>query len=224
MATFDTGRTAVLVIDLQRDNLQSGAWPVASYDQVLKSAAEALTAIRAAGLPIIYTRHWLDPTGCDAQRWEPRDDAGAPLHSRAGANGSQICAEVAPEPGDMVLDKTRFSAFYGTRLNTILTQMDAEHLIIFGVWTEACLATTVYDALWRDYRITLVKDACGAATDAVHKTAMLNMANWLYGGAILDADELAKALAGAAYRGWHFTVPNEFPFSLDTVEHMYSRL
>ena len=42
------------------------------------------------------------------------------------------------------------------------------HLIMMGVWTEACFETTVWDALWRDYRITIVKDACTSATRAMH--------------------------------------------------------
>lgn len=224
MALIQTDRTAALVIDLQRDNMTEGAWPVHGYRQVLEAAAEALAAARSAGIPVVYTRHWLSPTGKDAQRWEPRDERGGPLHSIAGTPGAQICDEVAPEPADVVIDKQRYSGFYGTRLDAVLTQMDAEHLIVMGVWTEACLATSVYDAVWRDYRVTLVKDACGAATEAVHKTGILNMANWLHGGTILDASELSKALAGQAYRGWHFEAPNEFPFTLDSVDDMYGQL
>jgi nicotinamidase-related amidase len=224
MTGFQTERTAVLVIDLQKDNFNDGAWPVAGYERLLTSARDALTAVRGAGLPVIYTRHWLAETGADAQRHEPRDARGAPLHSVAGTRGAEICDEVAPAERDVVIDKTRFSALYATRLETVLTQMAIEHLIVLGVWSEACVQSTVYDAVWRDYRVTLVKDACGAATDAVHKTAMLNMANWLYGGGVVTARELAKALAGEPYAGWRFTVPNEFPFTLDSVEAMYQRL
>ena len=224
MAGFDTDRTAVLAIDLQRDNLEGGAWPVAGYTRVLAAARDALTAARAAGVPVIYTRHTLSPAGVDAQRHEPRDANGAPLHSLAGAPGTAISEEVAPTAQDIVVDKTRFSAFYATRLETVLTQMAANHLIVLGVWSEACVLSSVYDAVWRDYRVTLVKDACGSSTDAVHKTAILNMANWLYGGRILDARELPRALAGESYSGWAFTTPNEFPFTLDSVAAMYARL
>ncbi len=224
MKGFQTDRTAVLVIDLQNENFADGAWPVAGYERVLTAARDALTAARAEGLPVIYTRHALAPSGADAQRHEPRDDHGAPLHSIAGTRGAEICDQVAATARDVIVDKPRFSAFYATRLETVLNQKGIEHLIVLGVWSEACVQSTVYDAIWRDYRVTLVKDACGAATDAVHKTAMLNMANWLYGGSVVTARELAKALAGEAYQGWHFTVPNEFPFTLDAVETMYARL
>lgn len=221
---FSTERTAALVIDLQEENLDSGAWPVAGYDQVLANAGAAIAACRRAGVPVIYTRHWLDPSGWNAMKHEPLDGNGCPLHSVAGTPQAEISPQVGPLDGDIVIEKQRFTAFYNTNLELTLARHDIAHLIVFGVWTEACLETTVWDALWRDFRVTLVKDACGSSTDTVHKAAVLDMANWLYGGMIVTADELAKALEGAPYAAWRFEKPNAFPYTLENLNELYDSL
>ncbi|TIN74239.1 isochorismatase family cysteine hydrolase [Mesorhizobium sp.] len=140
---FRPERAAVLAVDLQGENLREGAWPVEGYPGVLSNAQKVLAACRRAGFPIIYTRHWLEPRGTDAQRYESLDDRSRPLHSVAGSPLGEICPEVSPQERDIVIDKQRFTAFYGTKLDLVLNRMDIEHLIIFGVWTEACLETTV---------------------------------------------------------------------------------
>lgn len=219
-----TQRTAVLVIDLQNENWHNGAWPVLDYRGVLANAGKAIGACRAHGIPIVYSRHWLDPKGRNAMKYEPLDPNGRPLHSVAGDPMGEISEAVRPHETDIVVDKQRFTAFYDTNLDIVLNRMDANHLIMMGVWTEACLETTVWDALWRDYRITLVKDACGTSTATVHRAAVLDMANWLYGGTIVCADELVKALEGKPYKAWNFERPNSFPYTLETLDRMYESI
>ncbi|TIL83355.1 MAG: cysteine hydrolase [Mesorhizobium sp.] len=222
---FRPERTAVLVVDLQGENLREGPWPVENYPDVLSKAQAVLAACRRAGFRIIYTRHWLDPRGIDAHRYEAAvDSLSRPLHGVAGSPLGEICPEVAPQEGDIVIDKQRCTAFYGTKLDLVLNRMDIEHLIVFGVWTEACLETTVWDALWRDFRITLVKDACGSATETMHKTAVLDMANWLSGGIIICATELVKALDGKDYRAWRFEKPFSMAYRTGTIDALYESL
>ena len=224
METFPSKSTALLVIDLQDENLSDGVWPVAGYQDVLKNAATAINSCRKAGIQVIYSRHWLDPKGWNAMKYEPVDNNGRPVHSVAGSPNSAFCDEVTPNGNDIVIDKQRFTAFYNTSMDLTLSKLGADHLIILGVWTEACLETTVWDALWRDYRITLVKDACGSSTDAMHKVAILDMANWLYGGNIITADEFEKALDGQPHKIWNFTTANSYPYSLDNVEDLYNSI
>ena len=221
---FDIKRTAVIVVDLQEENLTNGYWPVHDYPGVLARAKTAIQACRGAGLPIIYTRQWMHPLGWDALAREETTEDGRPLQCVAGTPAAEISAEVAPAAGDLIIDKQRFTAFYGTKLDLVLRRMDVRHLIIFGVWTEACLATTVYDAVWRDFRVTLVHDASGSSTDTVHKAAVLNMANWLYGGTIIRTGELARALSGQTYRAWKFPGPNSLAYTLETLESLYASL
>lgn len=222
---FDTERTAVIAVDLQYECITgNGAWPICNPEQVLTKARKVIEAARHRRIPIIYTKHWLDPRGIDAMRHEPTDDRGRPLHSVAGDPMAEICEEVAPGPEDIVVHKQRWTGFYGTEMDVVLNRLDVAHLIMFGVWTEACFETTVWDALWRDNRITLVKDACGSATPLMHMTAILDLANWLYGGTVITADELVKAFGGEPYRAWRFSVPNSFAYTLENVQALYESL
>jgi nicotinamidase-related amidase len=221
---MDTSQTAVIAVDFQRECIEAeGAWPIYNKDSLVENAATALAACRRAGLPIIYTQHWLDPRGHDALRYEQRRN-GRPMHSVAGDPMAEIHPALAPTPDDIMIRKQRWTAFYGTNLELILNQMGIEKLIMLGVWTEACFETTVWDAIWRDYRITIVKDACGTATELMHMTSILDLANWLYGGTIIKAGELAKALAKKPYRAWHFETPSAFPYTLETVRAMYDSI
>lgn len=217
-------RTAVIAVDFQNDCIEpTGAWPIFNKQSLLDNAGVALDACRRAGIPIIYTQHWLDPSGVDAWRDEPLD-GGRPLHSVAGEAGAEIHPRLTPRPEDVVVRKQRFSAFYETNLDLILRHMRVEHVIMLGLWSEACFETTVWDALWREYRITIVKDACGTATELMHMTAMLDLANWLYAGEIIDAGELAKALSGEPHRKWRFERPAAFSYTIENVRELYDSL
>lgn len=217
-------RTAVVAVDLQKECIEAeGAWPIYNKDQLLANAAMVLASCRRAGLPIVYTQHWLDPRGVDALRYEPLRN-GRPTHSVAGDPMAEIHEAVAPGPDDIIVRKQRWSGFYATNLDLILNRRGIEHLIMLGIWSEACFETTVWDAIWRDYRITIVKDACGTATELMHMTAILDLANWLYGGTIITAAELAKSLAGEPYRAWRFEKPSAFCYTLESVRSMYEAI
>ncbi|MER8427893.1 isochorismatase family cysteine hydrolase [Mesorhizobium sp. M1403] len=220
----DMSRTAAVIVDLQKENYSEGQCPVAGYKKVLANAANVISACRQAGIMPIYTQHLLDSMGRDGRAYEPRDHSGTPRGSVAGTSGSEICDEVAPSEDDIIVTKQRFSAFYNTRLESILRRFDIRNLIIFGVWTEHCLETTVYDASMRDYRIALVADSCGGSTEISHKAAILNMANWLFGGTILSSDQIVRALGGQEFRAWRYPGSNQFPYTLETLETMYGSL
>ncbi|MSP82904.1 MAG: cysteine hydrolase [Alphaproteobacteria bacterium] len=222
---METERTAVIAVDLQYECIEAdGAWPIYNKAELLANARIAIAACRQAGLPIIYTQHWLDPRGNDALRYEPQAQGGRPLHSVAGNPMAAIHADLAPQPDDIIVRKQRWTGFHGTNMDVVLRRMDASHLIMLGVWTEACFETSVWDALWRDYRITIVKDACSTATSLMHMTSILDLANWLYGGRIIRARELENALAGEPFAAWDFTAPSSYPYTLETVQGMYDSI
>jgi nicotinamidase-related amidase len=137
---------------------------------------------------------------------------------------SDIHPLLAPQEQDIIVRKQRWSGFFATNLELILRRAGVDHLIMIGVWSEACSETTVWDAIWRDFRITIVKDACGTATDLMHMTAILDLANWLYGGSIIKSSELAKALKGAPHHAWHFEKPASFAYSLENVRSLYESI
>lgn len=222
--TLDISRTAVVAVDLQHDCISTeGAWPISNGGDLVERSAIAIEACRSAGLPIIYTQHWLDPRGVDALRHEPLVD-GRPTHGVAGEANARIHPRLAPAAQDIVVRKQRWSGFYGTNLDLVLRRMDVSHLIMFGIWSEACFETTVWDAIARDYRITIVKDACGTATELMHMTAILDLANWLYDGSIVRAAELEKALRGEPHDIWNFERPAAFAYTLENVHELYDSI
>jgi nicotinamidase-related amidase len=94
-----------------------------------------------------------------------------------------------------------------------------EWLVVAGVWSEACVAATVKDAVDLGFRVLLVKDACGSGSVAMHETAILNLANRLYGGAVADTERACAAMHGREVLGWHVVgaVPLRFTYENATV-------
>ena len=116
------------------------------------------------------------------------------------------------------------SAFHDTRLDDDLRKRGIENLIVTGVWTDSCVRASVFDAVYRGYRVFLIKDACGSGTEMMHKIAILDMANRLYGGGVLITAEAVKALSGAAYGAWRCTQPIEFRYDAENYNRLYNAL
>jgi nicotinamidase-related amidase len=83
-----------------------------------------------------------------------------------------------------------------------LREAGVEWLVVCGVWTEACVAASVRDAIACGLRVFLVKDACGSGTAAMHQVGILNLANRLNGGAVATAETASRLIAGAAAEVW----------------------
>jgi nicotinamidase-related amidase len=218
------GNTALLVIDLQNEYRANGAYPVESYDAILANAAAVIAAARATQVPVIHVQAWADDK---AQRDYPLLHDGLAEEFRSAvpdSDGAAMCSEVAPLPGETLIRKPWPSAFRDTDLKNVLARSGIDNLIAFGVWSDSCVRASVLDAVFAGYHVWLVKDACGSGTEMMHRTAILDMANRLYGGGVLCAAEAVKAMQGAAHTAWTCTRPVEFQYRLDTVDLLYEAL
>lgn len=110
-----------------------------------------------------------------------------------GSADAEIVAELAPHDQDIVIDKKRPSAFYGTRLDLLLKELGAEQLIVCGVTTNCCVETTARDASQRDMQVFVVGEACGELEEERH-TVTLRAMDMLFAD-IITLDELTAALA-----------------------------
>jgi nicotinamidase-related amidase len=99
-----------------------------------------------------------------------------------------------------------------------------EWLVIAGVWTEACVAATVRDAIAHGIRVLLVKDACGSGTRAMHQTGIINLANRLSGGAVAGTATACRLIAGEAAEVWVAERPVPLLFGYADAEKMYEAL
>jgi nicotinamidase-related amidase len=131
---------------------------------------------------------------------------------------------VAPQASEPVIHKNDASAFCEDNLDPFLSEAGIEWLVIAGVWTEACVAATVRDAIARGFRVLLVKDACGSGTEAMHKTAVLNLANRLYGGAVADTAHAIDLFQDKAVEAWVAERPVPILFDFADAAERYAEL
>ena len=96
-----------------------------------------------------------------------------------------------PEPGEWVVAKTRYSAFFDTDLHAILTAMKVDTLVICGLTTECCVDGTVRDAFQLDYQVFIPKDACAAYEADLHQGALKALA--LNCAIVVEAEDVIAA-------------------------------
>ncbi|MFE3192971.1 cysteine hydrolase family protein [Nocardia sp. NPDC059240] len=174
---FDPGSLALLVIDMQRDFLLPGGFgeslgnDVALLRTVIDPLAGLLATARAAGIPVIHTRegHLPDLSDCPPaklRRGNPAQRIGDPgAFGRIlvrGEYGHDIIDELAPLPGEVVIDKPGKGAFYATELPDVLAHNGIRSLLVTGVTTEVCVHTTVREANDRGFECLVVSDCVGS--------------------------------------------------------------
>jgi nicotinamidase-related amidase len=219
--TLDLAKTALLIVDLQEDQRSDPLCVAENLDQVLANTAELLASARANGVKVFHAAFVRDFTVKPPRPFEPLAEDGGPSFSRKGSPLVEICHEVAPEGDEVVLHKNDASAFEEGSLQHRLTARGVEWLVVVGVWTEACVAASVRDAMAGGFRVLLVKDACTSGTAAMHQTGVLNLANRLYGGAVADTERTIALLNGGAAEVWRNDMPVPFRFTLDDVAATY---
>jgi nicotinamidase-related amidase len=149
---------------------------------------------------------------------------GKPGFSDAVNPLTAICREVAPREPEPIIHKNDASAFCEENLGPLLTQAKIEWLVISGVWTEACVAATVRDGMAQGFRVLLVKDACGSGTEAMHQTAVLNLANRLYGGAVTGTASAMDLMDGKTAEVWMAERPVPILFGFADAAERYGEL
>lgn len=220
---IDLSSVCILAIDFQDEYRAEGAWPVAGYDAILDRARLVIAAARRVGIPVVHLQAWSvadDPYGKLARESTPD----ALRFGVADSPGAAIAAEVAPAAGEVIIRKSFPSGFRGSDLAEALRRRSVKELIAFGVWTESCVRDTIFDAIYQGYRVWLVKDACGSGTDFMHRCGIMELANRLYGGGVLSAENALKCLEGTPYETWQFSRPVQFPYSRETVDALYDAL
>lgn len=181
-------RTALLVIDMQRDFLDPGGYAAAAGMDIsnlrhpIQAVRRLLGVARRLGMLVVHTRegHRPDLADCPPAKLARSREAGAEIGSRGplgrllvrGEFGHDFIDELAPLPGEPVIDKPGYGAFHQTDLAHILRNRNIEHLVLSGVTTEVCVHSTLREAIDRGYGCTLASDACGSAHPHLHTAAL----------------------------------------------------
>jgi biuret amidohydrolase len=179
---------ALVVIDMQRDFLDPRGYVAQTGVDVnllrvtIEPVQRLLAAARSLGIRVIHTREGHRPDLSDLTPFKRQRTAGsgAAIGSQGplgrllirGEYGHDIIDEVAPGPGEAVIDKPGFGAFYATDLELQLHAGGITHLALAGVTTDICVHTTLREAIDRGFYCTTVSDACAAGDPEVH-AAML---------------------------------------------------
>ncbi len=181
-------RTALLVIDMQRDFLlpegyaaQAGL-DIAPLVATIRPIGKLLAVARATGLLIVHTRegHLPDLSDCPPYKLERSRRANAEIGSKGplgrllvrGEVGHDFVDALRPLEKEIVIDKPGYSAFSHTTLQQVLTKRGIETLIITGVTTEVCVSSTLRTAVDLGYRCITVSDACASGDPVLHKAAL----------------------------------------------------
>lgn len=171
---LDLPRTALIVIDMQRDFIESGGFgatlgnDVSLVAAIVPTVRRLLDAARTAGLTIVHTRECHQPDLSDCP--PAKRDRGAPSLRIgdpgpmgrvliAGEPGAEIVPDLCPLDGEHVIDKPGKGAFYATGLGELLDNKGITQLIFAGVTTEVCVQTTMREANDRGFECLLAEDA-----------------------------------------------------------------
>ncbi|WP_156448318.1 cysteine hydrolase family protein [Mycobacterium sp. NAZ190054] len=201
---LDPGRAALVVIDMQRlDAHRDGEFGRRAdvhgvrghvewfFDRLehltVPAIAALLAAAREAGMPVVHTRiASLTGDGRDLgwryRYWDMTAGVDEP--------DSEFLPEVAPVPGDIVINKTTTSAFIGSHIDRILRNLGVEQLVVCGVMTSGCVESTVRDAADSGYHVLVAEEACAALTETAH----VNSINAMH-PVFATVEPLAAALA-----------------------------
>lgn len=185
--TIDPARTAVVMIDMQRDFLEPGGFgetlgnDVSLLQRAVAPCKALLEGARRLGMLIVHTREGHRPDLSDApkaklERGAPSLRIGAPGPMGRilvrGEPGHDIVSELAPRENEPVVDKPGKGAFYATDLHSILHNRGIDNLIVCGVTTEVCVHTTVREANDRGYRCIVPSDCCASYFPEFHEVAL----------------------------------------------------
>ncbi|MBX2853765.1 MAG: cysteine hydrolase [Rhodobacteraceae bacterium] len=180
--------TALIVIDMQHDFCGCGGYVEAmGYDiaparEIVPRIAALAEHVRRWGGTVVLTRegHRADLSDLSPFKlWRSRN-GGAAIGAQGpmgrllvrGEPGWDFIPELAPEPGDVVIDKSGYSAFQGTDLELVFRVRGVRKLILVGVTTDVCVHSTLRDATDRGYECLVVGDACAATEVANHRAAL----------------------------------------------------
>lgn len=184
--------TALLVVDMVCDFLEpDGAMPVREPAPVIEANRRLADAAREAGVAIV----WIRPGHLDAEDGLFRTRA---VHGLRGSHGAAFPAALDVREGERILEKRRYSAFFGTDLDLWLREHEIVAVVVAGVALNICVRATVHDAFFHDYAVTVVPDACRATSDRERDSSLYDIATHF--GALADSDTVIEGWRSATLR------------------------
>lgn len=180
MANNKWNKTALLVIDMQKDFILPGApLLVDGGAAIVPNVIKAVQVARQRGMLVVWVVREHDALGRDVELFRRHlysDGKTGPTVK--GLEGAELVEGLEIHEGDYKLVKTRMSAFFATPLGSILQAAGIDSLVVVGVQTPNCIRQTVFDAVALDYpSVSVIVDATAAKTPDVHVANVFDMRN-----------------------------------------------
>lgn len=169
---------ALLVIDMLRDfiNPDGALYCGDSSRAMIPFVRRQIEEFHRSGEPVIFL--------CDAHKPDDLEFRLFPRHSVKGSEGARIIDELPVGPLDAIVEKTRYSAFYGTDLDKILRQQHPDEVHVIGVCTSICVMDTVGDLRNRDYPVVVYRQGVADFDPEAHTFALKRMEK-IYGARVI---------------------------------------
>ena len=181
LARLDLRSTALLVVDMQNDFCHPDGYyhGIGRSSELIRRAIPPiqvlLEAARRAGLVVAFTRLVHDPSQPDMpdrHRIAPGGWAARERRLLPGSWGADVIDDLRPRPGEYVVDKADYSAFYGTNLEALLRRRGIRSLILVGTVTYACVLHTAFDAFARDFDVVIAAEGVSGWFDELQEPTL----------------------------------------------------
>lgn len=206
-------RPALLIIDVSYNFCGDRPQPILESIKTWRnscgeSAWRAIAVIRklidsahGKGIPVFYSTNTRRPDGFDAGAWRWKNARELEDPEKEIAS-NEIVAEIAPEARDVVIYKTKPSAFFGTPLLSFLIDLRVDTLVVCGVSTSGCVRASVIDAFSNNLRVQVVEDACFDRSESSHAINLCDM-NAKYADVVLSSAILSyfESLPSGSFDG-----------------------
>ena len=205
---FDRATAAIILIDLQRGFLDQDGFvaaqgrDVTACRQAADRATELAEIARSSGMKVIWTRHVLRADYADAGLLvtELRPRLGELGALKRGTPDIELYSGARPMDTDWIVDKPRYSAFFGTDLDMLLAANGVRSLIITGVTTSMCVESTARDAAQRDMRTFVPREAVADFDRARHDASLEAIAFGF--GRVVEHAALKQAIVTGTGEFW----------------------
>jgi nicotinamidase-related amidase len=175
---FNPARSALVVIDLANDFVYPGGVIADAGGPAYQALAQAIiprlerliAAARRAGVLVVYATDAHTAADAELKKWPP--------HAMKGTKLAEVVPQLAPQPGDLVIEKQTYSPFVSSNLDAELRARGIDRLYITGLHTDCCARHTSGDAFQKGYDLVWVTDALAAFTEEAHRQGLEYFKAW----------------------------------------------
>lgn len=193
---LDPKSTAVILIDMINAVAKGNGPPYnvpPNRQGVIDSFVRLVAHCRQVGTPLIYITTYRRADNSDAPKTASDVGGGGGAAMLEGTPAVQVIDELAPQDGDYIVVKPRFSAYYGTNVEGILKSLGTETILVGGISTQRSVEGTARDAKNRDTQCVVVSDCCTAGEEDVHQMTIDHVLPLLV--RVRNTDEVIAALS-----------------------------